>query len=110
MQHLEHKGYYGRIDIDTEDGTLSGTVEGINDVIHYEAKTVRALVREFKRSINEYLAYCKETGRKPDQTYSGKFLVRLEEGLHRRAASKAKAEGRSLNDLAVRAIEREVEG
>ena len=39
---LEYKGYRaGPIDIDPEDGTLSGTVVGLRDVIHFEGRSAK---------------------------------------------------------------------
>jgi predicted HicB family RNase H-like nuclease len=39
---------------------------------------VEGLKREFKISIDEYLAFCKKEGVKPQKPYSGKVTVNLE--------------------------------
>ena len=105
---LAHAGYFGSIESDLENGTLHGTVQGLRDVVTYEAKTLPALVKAFRGSVNDYLAYCEERGEQPDRPYSGKFGARLTPEMHRQAAALAEIEGVSLNDLVARALEREI--
>lgn len=63
---MEYKGYTaGPIDFDAEDGTFSGTVAGLKDVIHFEGSTVKELARAFRDSIDSYLNYCEEIGQEP---------------------------------------------
>jgi len=97
---MEYKGYTaGPIDFDPEDGTFSGTVAGLRDVIHFEGATARELTRAFRQSIDSYLELCAETGQQPDRPFNGKILV------HRKAALRAAAEGVSLNRWISRQIE-----
>ena len=109
MKQLEHRGYYGSIEHDLEAGLLHGRVLGLRDVIHYEAKTLQALAREFRRSVDIYLELCEEKSKVPDRPYSGRFNARLSPEVHRQAASLAEIEGLSLNDLVTRALTREIE-
>jgi len=61
---MEYKGYLaGPIDFDPDDGTFSGTVLGLSDVIHFEGSTAEELCASFQGSIDEYLAVCAEKGR-----------------------------------------------
>jgi predicted HicB family RNase H-like nuclease len=101
---LEYKGYVGSAEVDLDDGILHGTVQGINDVVHYEGNTVEELRQAFRDSVDEYLRFCEECGDEPQKPYSGRFVARVDEELHRRAAAIAAAEGISLNDLVNRAI------
>ncbi len=95
---MEYKGYAaGPIDFDPEDGTFSGTVVGLRDVIHFEGSTARELKRAFRESIDSYLKLCAEEGKEPDRPFNGKILLRTESDLHRKAALRAAAEGVSLN-------------
>jgi predicted HicB family RNase H-like nuclease len=95
---MEYKGYAaGPIDFDAEDGTFSGTVAGLKDVIHFEGSTAKELTRAFRASIDSYLKYCEETGQEPDRPYNGKILLRTEPELHRKAVLRAAVEGVSLN-------------
>jgi predicted HicB family RNase H-like nuclease len=104
---MEYKGYLaGPIDFDPEDGTFSGTVAGLRDVIHFEGSTARELKRAFRESIETYLEFCKEKGQEPDRPFNGKILVRTEAELHRKAAMLAASEGISLSRWISRQIER----
>lgn len=61
---MEYKGYVsGPIDFDSDDGTFSGTVIGLMDVIHFEGSNTEELRESFQGSIDEYLTVCAEKGR-----------------------------------------------
>jgi predicted HicB family RNase H-like nuclease len=95
---MEHKGYVsGPIDFDPEDGTFSGTVVGLVDVIHFEGSNAAELLESFRGSIDEYLAICAEKSRSPDKPFSGKMLIRATPELHRKASLRAAREGLSLS-------------
>jgi predicted HicB family RNase H-like nuclease len=80
-------------------------VAGLRDVIHFSGRTADDLAQAFKDSIDDYLAFCEERGAAPEKPYSGNFLVRVDPGLHRKAAIRAAAEGVSLNAWIARQIE-----
>jgi predicted HicB family RNase H-like nuclease len=103
---IEYKGYIsGPIDVDPEDGVFSGTIAGLADVIHFEGSTPEELLASFQGSIDEYLKYCEEVGKKPDKSFSGKMLIRSSPGLHRKATMRAESEGISLSAWVSRTIE-----
>jgi predicted HicB family RNase H-like nuclease len=103
---MEYRGYFsGPIDIDPDDGTLSGMVAGITDVIHFEGRTAEELLVSFRGGVDDYLAHCDEVGKTPERPYSGKLSLRLTPELHRKAAMKAQATGVSLNVWLSRQIE-----
>ena len=103
---MEYKGYVaGPIDFDPDDGTFSGTVLGLSDVIHFEGSSAEELRDSFRWSIDEYLTICAEKGRQPDRPFSGKMLVRATPELHRKATMRAAAEGVSLSQWVSRQIE-----
>jgi predicted HicB family RNase H-like nuclease len=103
---IEYGGYVsGPIDVDPADGTLSGTVAGLRDVVHFEGTTAAELERAFRDSIDTYLAVCREHGRTPDRPFSGRFLVRKRPELHRKAALGAAAEGVSISQWIARRID-----
>jgi predicted HicB family RNase H-like nuclease len=61
---MECKGYTaGPIDFDAEDGTFSGIVAGLKDVIHFEGSTAKELKHAFRESIEAYLDYCAESAK-----------------------------------------------
>jgi len=102
---MEYKGYLsGPIDIDPIDGTLSGVVTGLRDVVHFEGTNAADLAKAFRDSIDAYLAVCQEQGRPADRPFSGRILVRTQLELHRKAALQAAAEGVSISQWIARRI------
>ena len=97
MTIMMHKGYLAEIDYSDEDALFTGRLAGIDDVIGFHGQSVSELRAAMVEAVEDYLATCKKLGRKPQKTYSGKFLVRLEPAVHARAAIAAQAEGKSLN-------------
>lgn len=97
---MEYKGYRARVEFDHDAGVFFGEVEGLRDVVTFEATTVDALTKAFRASVNDYLAMCAERGEEPDKPYSGKFLVRMDPELHREVAAAAARSGKSLNQFA----------
>jgi predicted HicB family RNase H-like nuclease len=102
-----YKRYYGKIGVDVENGVLHGTVLGIRDVVTFEGKTVPELLQAFRDSVDEYLAFCAELGRKPEKPPSGRLLVRMNPALHRQLSLLASAKGVSVNYLVVDCLARE---
>ncbi len=64
--YLKYKGYLGTIEPQLEDNTLYGKVAFIRDLVTYEATTLEKLKQEFEASIDDYLGFCEEQGKKPD--------------------------------------------
>ena len=69
---MRYKGYRAAVTYDEESGVLQGEVQGLRDVIVFEANSVEQLRKEFRISVDDYLAVCAERGRSPDRPYSGK--------------------------------------
>ena len=76
---MEYKGYVAEVDFDESVGRLHGRVvnSGAYPIATFEATDVDGLRREFRRSIDEYLASCREDGVEPRKPFSGKLNVRL---------------------------------
>ena len=102
---FKYKGYGFKYSIDEENSVLFGEVLGINDVVTFQAETVAGLIREFKLSVDDYLAFCEESEVEPKKPYSGKFVVRISPELHREAATLADSQGGSLNSFISRCVE-----
>ena len=95
---MQYKGYTsGPIDFDAEEGTFSGAVAGLRDVIHFEGSTAKELTKAFRDSIDIYLEFCTEEGQQPDKPCNGRILLRTDPQLHRKASLRAAAEGVSLS-------------
>lgn len=74
------------------------------DGIIYEGTSVEALKKDFEEGIDHYLESCKSRNVAPEQSYSGKLVLRLTPDLHGEAAMKAADLGISLNEFIRRAI------
>ena len=105
---MEYKGYQAAIHFDYEAGVFHGEVVNTRDVIVFEGTSVDQLEREFRFSIDDYLAVCAERGREPDKPFSGRIPIKVSSHLHRAAFTAAKAEGKSLNAWVADTIERAV--
>src|SRR4051794_12966270 len=97
---IEHKGYSALMEIDPDDGVISGRVLGTRDVVTFEGDTVPEAIRAFRDSVDDYLEFCAERGVAPDRPFSGRFVVRIRPELHRALAIAAEIRGISLNALA----------
>ncbi|MCK9508711.1 MAG: type II toxin-antitoxin system HicB family antitoxin [Pigmentiphaga sp.] len=103
---LEYKGYLATIEFSAEDACLYGKVEYINDLIMFDGNNVEEMTNAFHNAIDDYLDFCAQRGKSPDQTFKGSFNVRTGPSVHRQAAIAAKKQGVSLNEFVTRAIER----
>ncbi len=95
---MKYKGYIGHVEFDDESGVFHGEVINTRGVITFQGKSVAELKREFKSSVDVYLAFCKRRGKEPDKPFSGKFVLRIDPDLHRKVYVTAKHEGKSINN------------
>ena len=107
---MEYKGYTARVVFDADAGVLFGEVEGLRDVVTFEATNVEELQVAFRESVNDYLAMCAERGEEPERPYSGKFLLRVDPRLHREIAMAAASSGKSLNAFAAELLQTWIQG
>ena len=68
---MTYKGYRAKVEFDYDAGVLHGQVVNTRDVIFFEGTSVEELNREFRFSIDDYLAMCAERGEEPDKPFSG---------------------------------------
>ena len=102
---LEYKGYYTRLEIDTDTNTLRGKIEGITDFVNFESASIGSVIKDFHDAVDDYLDFCREVGKEPEQEYISVFNVRIPPELHKRIAIRAFQDGKSLNSTVERAIE-----
>lgn len=95
---MEYKGYTGKVEFDDSVNLFHGRVFNLRDIITFEGATVDDLQREFRASVDDYLAMCAERGEESEKPFSGRFLLRLQPDLHRAAATAAAREDLSLNE------------
>lgn len=91
--------------VEADDGVFLGRVSGLGDVISFEGATFAEVEQAFRDSIDDYLAFCAERGKPPDRPYRGKIPLRVSPETHRRAATRARAAGMSLNQWIAHRIE-----
>ena len=101
---LLYKGYHAKIEYDAESQVLFGKIEGINDLVNFEAENATDIEREFRNAVEDYLSFCEEVGKTPEKEYAGTFNVRISPDLHKKMAEKEWKDGVSLNKEVEKAI------
>ena len=101
---MEYKGYHANIRFSDEDNFFVGDVIGLNDSLAFHGISVSELETMFHQSIDNYLDFCKEVGKKPEKEYRGQFNVRIPADLHRTAVIYAHRKNISLNEFVTTAI------
>ena len=109
---MQYKGYLAAIEYDESVELFHGRVINAGDypIATFEASDVEGLKREFRISIEDYLAFCKEKGLEPEKPYSGTVSVELGTALHRRVTLVSMENGIALNDWIKNAIEEKMSG
>jgi len=108
MNTLTYKGYTARIDFDDRDNTLVGKLLGIQGIICFHADNVADLHAALEEAVDDYLEACEKIGKSPEKPASGKLLLRVPPELHAAALVKAQSVGKSLNQWAIEALNREI--
>lgn len=106
---ISYKDYIGTVNFSEEDMVFYGKVVGITDSISFEGDTVESLIEDFHEAVDEYLDFCRENGKEPQQQYKGSFNIRIAPELHRKASLDAMAKNMSLNSYVEEAIKMCVE-
>ena len=102
---IEIEGHKAVVSFDPEIGMISGEFLGLSGGADFYARSVKALESEGRKSLEVYLALCKEKGVDPHRAFSGKFNVRLDPRTHQAAVIAAAADNKSLNEWVAEAIE-----
>jgi len=108
MNTMTYKDFAARVEYSEEDGCFVGHIAGIRDVIGFHGESVSELRAAFEEAVDDYLKTCKKLGQEPNHPYSGQFRLRLDPGLHARAAMVAESHGKSLNAWVSDVIEKSV--
>ena len=96
---MKYKGYVGKVEYDDVAKLFHGQVIGLKDIITFQGTSVKEIEKAFKDSVDDYLAWCKERGEKPEKSYSGNVRLRMDQDLHAHLVLEAAKQGISLNDL-----------
>lgn len=106
---MDYKGYFTKIEYSKKDNVLFGCIQGIEDKILFEGKSIEEFEQAFHESVDDYLELCAEYGKEPEKIYKGSFNVRITPELHRDIAKKAYIRDMSLNEAIEKAIKFYVE-
>jgi len=102
---LKYKEYEGTAELDMTRGVCRGKVLFIDDLVTYESASPADLQKEFEAAVDDYLKTCAMLGKEPLRPFRGLFNVRVTPAIHRSATLRAVADGVSLNDVVVRALD-----
>jgi len=61
--HINYQGYTGSIEFSEADAVFHGKVIGLKSLITFEGASVADLTHDFHKAVDEYLAFCAETGK-----------------------------------------------
>ena len=104
---LSYKGYTARIEFSSEDDCFIGHIAGVNDVVGFHAETVVDLKIACEEAVEDYLDTCNKVGKSPQRPYSGKLMLRMPPEIHAAVANAAELSGKSINQWASEALNRE---
>ncbi|MGE5457925.1 MAG: type II toxin-antitoxin system HicB family antitoxin [Methanococcaceae archaeon] len=102
---MTYKGYTGKVEFDEEAGIFHGEVIDTKDVITFQAENAKKLRKAFEESVDDYIEFCLERGEEPDKPFSGQFVLRIPQELHREIYIKAASSGTSINSWVTRILE-----
>ncbi len=54
---LQHRGYYGYVEVSRKNNCLHGALLNIEVPVHYQADTAIGLIRAFQDAVDNYLDY-----------------------------------------------------
>lgn len=105
---IMYKEFIAAVHFNADDEVFYGKIEGINDLITFEGKSVVELKKAFSDSVNEYILLCNKAGKDIYKSYKGSFNVRISPALHKKAVQKATILGIPLNQLVQNVLEKEL--
>lgn len=106
MTTMTHDGYMATVELDEDADLFHGEVINTRDVLTFQGRTLDELRTAFADTIADYIEWCRERGKEPERPYSGNFTVRLSPELHRRIASMAARQHKSINAFVADTLER----
>ncbi len=105
MTTMKHGQYVAHIDYNPEIDSFFGEVVNTRDTITFYGRSVPDLKKEFSRSVNAHVAFCKRRGIEPGKPYSGRIPLRISSELHRKLDANAALRGMSLNAYIKKTLE-----
>lgn len=107
---MRYKNCIGEFEFDKDTNTYEGIVIGIRDIIHFSAKNKEDIEQAFHESVEDYIEFCKESGKRPEKSYSGKIPLRIDPKMHANLAVEAEYKGMSLNAFIISSLQEKKNG
>ena len=104
MNTMQYKGYYGSVEISTEDNVLYGKLIFITPLVTYEGQTAQELKSAFTDAVDSYLKDCDDDGIEPIKPCKGSFNVRIGHELHLAVAVASHNDSINLNEFVKQAL------
>ena len=57
---LSYKGFIGSVHFNAKDRVFHGKIEGVDDLVTFEGKSVDELIKAFHEEVDDYIDLCKE--------------------------------------------------
>ncbi len=105
---MTYKGFIGDVEYDSDAKIFAGSVINSRAVITFQGISVQEIEKEFRASVDDYIAWCKKDGVEPEKPYSGRFNVRLSPTFHQKVAIAAKRANMSLNGFVEKSLQDEL--
>ncbi len=105
---IEYKDYLAELILDTEDNIIIGRVINTAEIISFHGQTIEEAKSAFYDVIDTYLVACEEENIEPARPCSGKFSLRVDPVLHKKLRDYAKLKHKSLNELIICLLERDI--
>lgn len=67
LKIFEFKGYISTIEYDGSNNILYGHIDKISDLVCYQGATLSEFEEAFYRSVDEYIEFCAEIGKKAER-------------------------------------------
>lgn len=103
---MKFEEYIATVEYDDDAELFHGEVANLRDVVTFQGRSAPELKRAFRKSIADYLAFCRARGEAPERPVSGRFVVRVAPRVHSRVAAAAVRDGVSMNQWVARTLER----
>ena len=93
-----YRGYTARVVFDDEAMAFHGRVEGISHVVTFEGATADEVLRAFRESVDDYLAWAREDGFEAERPFTGEIALRATPDQHRLIHEAAVAARRPIEE------------
>ena len=106
---LVYKDFMGSVHFSADDEVFFGKIEGIEDLVSFEGKSVKEIKKAFEEAVDDYIELCKGNEKEVERSYKGSFNVRMPPDMHRKVKRTAVKLGISLNQFIQKAVEDELQ-